>query len=311
MAHRLLHANPLNYRGDDVSLSMTDSMTEQLASFGEGFSLNGIINVPDQLDNQKPAVVILNSGLMHKVGTCRISVKLARALANAGYLVTRFDLSGIGDSEAREVNLDPNDRIVEEVSTVLDSISESYGISKFVLYGLCSGAQNSFKTALQDDRVVGLAGVDNFGFRTKRYHVAHYLPKLIQPGHWVSFIVRHTKQVLSFIKGIVVNTPKTVVQDLWPYPPKEFIETGYKKLAQRGLRFLYIYTGSWVHQYNYLNQFYHMYPSVNFGDNVTLEYKPEMTHSMVEPESQSFVIATILGWLDSIDWDSPSPIPQK
>ena len=302
-----MKTNQLQYNNINTSYVMK----EQLAAFGEGFTLNGIVNVPSQLDNSKPAVVILNSGLMHKVGTCRISVKLARELANAGYLVVRFDLSGIGDSEPRDVNLDPTDRIVQEVSTVLDSISDSYGIAKFVLYGLCSGAQNSFKTALKDERVIGLAGVDNFGFKTRRYYFVHYLPKLIQPSHWVSFISRHVKLVNSWMKRMFTRTDKPVEQDLWPYPPKEYVEQGYKKLAERGLRFLYIYTGSWVHQYNYLNQFHDMYPGVKFGRNVELIFKPQMTHSMVEPESQIFVISAIVNWLNSVDWSKPSQIPQK
>lgn len=282
-------------------------MNEQIVAIGDDFTLSGIVSLPEQIDIAKPAVVILNSGLMHRVGASRTSVGLARTLANDGFLVLRFDLSGIGDSEARTDSLDPVDRIIQEVSASLDHMQNQYGVHRFVLYGLCSGAQNAFKTALKDTRIVGLAGVDNFGFPTRWFYVAHYAPRLLQPGHWKSFIVRNTKYLFSIFKRLVNKSGYEVEEDLWPYPPKEFVEQGYGQLVERGLKFLYIYTGSWAKQYNYLNQFYDMYPSVNFGQSVELKFKPKMTHTMQEPESQQFMIDTVAHWLTSTNWSTTAP----
>lgn len=282
-------------------------MKEEIANIGDTDKLSGVVGVPDSIDPTKPTVVILNSGLMHRVGASRTSVYLSRALVKQGFLVLRFDLSGIGDSEARTVNLDPTDRIIQEVSTALDYLQHNYASERFVLYGLCSGAQNSFKAALVDNRIVGLAGVDNFGFLTKRYYLVHYLPKLFEFGHWKSFLTRNIKNLFSLSGGLFNNKPMEVEEDPWPYPPKEFVENGYGKLVTRGLRFLYIYTGSWAKQYNYLNQFNDMYPSVKFGNSVELWFKPKMTHSMVEPESQKFMIETVTQWLKSQSWSGVGP----
>lgn len=277
-------------------------MREEIAHIGETDKLSGVIGLPDAIDAAKPAVVILNSGLMHHVGASRTSVKLSRALVEQGYLVLRFDLSGIGDSPARTDNLDPTERIIQEVSRALDYVQQNYGSEQFVLYGLCSGSQNSFKTALVDKRIIGLAGVDNFGFLTTKYYLVHYLPKLLDIGHWKSFLARGGKSLFARAKRIFSRSPVEVEEDPWPYPPKEFVENGYGQLVSRGLRFLYIYTGSWAKQYNYLNQFHDMFPSVRFGNSVALHFKPKMSHSLVEPASQQFLIETVSQWLKSQDW---------
>ena len=48
-----------------------------------------------------PTVVLLNAGIVHRVGPNRMHVLLARALAAAGISSLRFDMSGIGDSPSR------------------------------------------------------------------------------------------------------------------------------------------------------------------------------------------------------------------
>jgi len=263
-------------------------MHEEIAHIGETDKLSGVIGLPDSIDPAKPAVVILNSGLMHHVGASRTSVKLSRALVKQGFLVLRFDLSGIGDSAARTDKLDPTERIIREVSSALDYLQQHFGSDRFVLYGLCSGSQNSFKTALVDKRIIGLAGVDNFGFLTTKYYLVHYLPKILDVGHWKSFLTRAIKNLFASAKRIASKTPVEIEEDPWP--------------VKRGLRFLYIYTGSWAKQYNYLNQFHDMFPSVNFANSVELRFKPKMSHSLVEPDSQQFMIETVSEWLKSQDW---------
>ncbi|HEY5972738.1 MAG TPA: hypothetical protein VIT22_12400, partial [Pseudoxanthomonas sp.] len=44
-------------------------------------------------------VVLLNAGLIHRVGPFRLYVRLARELAESGFDVLRFDLPGIGDGQ--------------------------------------------------------------------------------------------------------------------------------------------------------------------------------------------------------------------
>ena len=56
-------------------------MKERALRIGRPTPLIGIVSEPEVFDPARPAVIILNSGIMHHVGACRLSVKLARAVA--------------------------------------------------------------------------------------------------------------------------------------------------------------------------------------------------------------------------------------
>lgn len=72
-------------------------MREETCVFGSANPLVGIITHPE-IDVGLPTVILLNAGLIHRIGPNRVYVRLARHLAGLGFQVLRFDLSGIGDS---------------------------------------------------------------------------------------------------------------------------------------------------------------------------------------------------------------------
>lgn len=71
-------------------------ITETAHVFGEG--LVGVLSRPRQIVAGRPAVILLNAGLVQRSGPFRVYAQLARALASCGFVVLRFDLSGRGDS---------------------------------------------------------------------------------------------------------------------------------------------------------------------------------------------------------------------
>ena len=73
---------------------------EEPVLLGKSGSLAGIITDPPAhaREASRPAVILLNAGLVHRVGPGRLYVRLSRRLAAHGFVVVRFDLSGIGDS---------------------------------------------------------------------------------------------------------------------------------------------------------------------------------------------------------------------
>src|SRR5690606_23743533 len=75
-------------------------MRESAVLFGPTRSLVGVVTEPaaGSARPDAPAVLILNSGLVHRVGPKRLHVRLARRLAGLGFTCMRIDLSGIGDS---------------------------------------------------------------------------------------------------------------------------------------------------------------------------------------------------------------------
>ncbi len=75
-------------------------MRERAVVFGDPPDLVGVLTEPDGVCRDR-GVIILNAGIIHRVGPNRLHVRMARALASLGFPVLRFDFSGQGDSGRR------------------------------------------------------------------------------------------------------------------------------------------------------------------------------------------------------------------
>lgn len=176
-------------------------MKEEAALFGKASSLVGILTDPPTNNGSSlgPAVILLNPGIVHRVAPGRIYVKIARALAGIGFVVFRFDFSGIGDSGVRRDHLPFEKSSVEETQDAMDWLSANRGIRHFILMGGCSGARIALETACSDPRVVGavlmnfvLAETDNPD-RMNRTAGYYYLNlALFDPRSWRKLLTGRT-----------------------------------------------------------------------------------------------------------------------
>jgi alpha-beta hydrolase superfamily lysophospholipase len=120
------------------------SQTESLLRFGAIF---GIISNP-QIAVDTPTILLANAGSTHHVGPNRLYVFLARALAQAGFRVLRFDLPGLGDSIIEDATTE-NDPYVASTQDVIAEAMAAMRSSAFVVTGLCSGAHAAFHAAIE------------------------------------------------------------------------------------------------------------------------------------------------------------------
>lgn len=142
----------------------TGAIREHTVRFGTDGVLFGILSERDRSaqdshreDDARPAVLFLNTSVIHRVGANRMVVPMARSLTTCGFPVLRIDLSSLGDSRvpgrhARQRMYEKD--CVRDVRAAMDLLSTRNGISRFVLIGLCSGAYMAFHTGLEDPRVV-------------------------------------------------------------------------------------------------------------------------------------------------------------
>ncbi len=129
-------------------------MKESIIQIEENSNQVGIITFPQSEQKiEDYAIVFINAGLINRIGPNGIYVKLARILGNYGFMSVRWDFShnqslgpGVHDYTYKETQ-------VSDTRKVLDLINKKTGIDKYILVGLCSGADNAFWTALKDDRV--------------------------------------------------------------------------------------------------------------------------------------------------------------
>ncbi|EON92736.1 alpha/beta superfamily hydrolase [Marinobacter lipolyticus SM19] len=270
---------------------------------GDDLPLVGVLSEPDPDKNSAPdtAVILLNSGVIHRVGSCRLSVTLARNLSErAGLATFRFDFSGIGDSEARRGTLTAAQAAVEEVQEVMDHLNQWKQFDRFILYGLCSGAFASYRTALCDGRVIGTVQLDGYCYQTWKSSILHYAPRILSPSRWVQFVLRKLGLV-KFKKGAEVSGIEEryfEVPNFAGYPPRQEVTKGLRELNERGLSMLYVFFGN--EYYKYQDQFEDCFKPVVFGDNLTVIHHPHATHILSEPEERKAVVESISDWAQDL-----------
>ena len=141
---------------------------EHAVRFGPGERLFGIETVPAAGKAGPIAVVFINIGAVHRIGSNRMYVRMARRWAAAGIASLRFDLSGLGDSlpsPGQPENQLYRDDAAADVSLALDSLAARTGAQRFALIGLCSGGYVAYYAAQADARVQALALINPQTYR--------------------------------------------------------------------------------------------------------------------------------------------------
>jgi dienelactone hydrolase len=133
---------------------------EEPIFFGERDVLFGIVSRPEtrREGERHPAIILINAGPGTRIGPHRQYVRMARTWAKLGFLVLRMDLSGSGDSAAvaGTAESDPYPRqAVRDVQTAMNVLNRRFSVSRFVVAGVCSGADIAFRVAVEEPRVVG------------------------------------------------------------------------------------------------------------------------------------------------------------
>jgi dienelactone hydrolase len=133
---------------------------EQPVRFGPDRKLFGILTpAAEPPPGHRPALLLLNAGAVNRCGPHRLYVTMARRWAALGFTVLRIDLSGIGDSPAlageRENLVYPRQGLAE-IGAALDYLAAERGAARFIIAGLCSGADLAYQAARREERLAGL-----------------------------------------------------------------------------------------------------------------------------------------------------------
>lgn len=256
---------------------------------------------------ERPAVLFLNSGVVHRIGTARNNVTLARRFADEGVLTMRFDLSGIGDSENRRDQLSMEDRAALDIRQAMDFLEKTRGVRRFVLFGLCSGADNAFRVAREDSRVVGAVLIDGYGYRTPKY-LLHYYARHV--AGWRQFLGRARRRGRRLVDKARVRVEKALSKEeevaLPALPPvnqweREFptqaqFSDHLRSLVARDVKLLFVYTGSVDQYYSYAEQLADSVPGVELRGSVDASHLPGSDHTITELHNRSELQRIVLRW---------------
>ncbi|KLU05909.1 hypothetical protein RISK_001760 [Rhodopirellula islandica] len=276
--------------------------SEQAVVFGSHQHLVGVFHPTSRPVAQKTAAIFITPGMLHSAGPFRLHVDLASTLGSRGVASLRFDLSGIGESLPVGAAGRSLDRASAEISQAIDWLQEQHSIQQVILFGLCSGADDSLHAAQQDPRVCGIVAMDACGYPTARFRwnrvFQHYLPRLASIHAWE----RLTRRVLNktrLTRWLLRVFPKSTAPeystmpmgtDLREYPSREIAKQEFQRLVDQGCRLHLIYTGGVSDTYNYAEQFFDMLRGVRWKNLATVDHFPQMDHVAILCEDRQKIV---------------------
>jgi len=276
-------------------------VNEKALLFGRSKALVGIVTTPTPEASRvdAPGVVILNAGLLHRVGPNRIHVQMARSLAEQGFPVLRFDFSGIGDSRPREGAAPTADSVVEDIREALDFMQGATGLGRFLLVGICSGADVALFAAMREPRVVGAALIDGYYASSPGFVVTHYLRRLFslrawfrlltgQSGVW-SFVI----DALSAPRGRESPPPADRSKD---YPTIAEYREWVRSAIARGVALLLVYTEGSPSLYHYRRSLRQRMPR----GRISVEHFDGSDHVFTLRTSQERIVRVISSWMAAL-----------
>jgi dienelactone hydrolase len=135
----------------------TENFVESVLRFGEAERLVGVLCRPRTKTKERgrSAMILLNTGANHHIGSGRTMVEHARFLAGEGHATLRMDCLGIGDSDwlpEGPLAVIHHEERAADVSRAIDAL-EVAGFDDISAAGVCSGAFLAFRSALKDARI--------------------------------------------------------------------------------------------------------------------------------------------------------------
>lgn len=263
-------------------------------------SLLAIATVPREPAREPlPAVVFLNTGIVHRIGHSRMYVTFARMLAERGHVAARFDASGIGDTPPAPDGASPVQAFLADIRTVLDWLQQTQGVQRVVLMGLCSGADHAVLYAHTDPRVAGLVLMDPTVRPTARYYLHYVLQRVGSLDNWKSLLTGRSglmRLALRQLRHTFLDRPKVEDLTLQSLPFSPHLRQCYRRAAQRGIRMFTVLTSISVRQ-TYHRQILDSFPEAALGGSLRLEYFPEGDHVFSRPQDRSRLYRVVIDWL--------------
>jgi hypothetical protein len=275
-------------------------MIEKVFKFGSHEHLIGVVSTPENsfTEGGRPAVLLLNSGLLHRIGPYRLNVDLGRILASDGYLNMRFDLSGIGDSQFTPEKSYYAASVICDIQNAMDFMQKHYKSERFVLIGNCSGASNAEMSALADKRITGLVLMDGFAIRTFGFYFRVFIKYLKNPFRFFRMLGKIINSQITKIFMKSEKEPQKTSMFSNSQPKRAQLASEMRLLVERGVAILCIYSGGLPSWYSYPTQFLDMFKDVDFQGMLQLEHFKNADHLYTAYSERRKLIECTRQWLN-------------
>lgn len=278
-------------------------MSEEVVTFGNARSLVGVLHLPpaNRRRADVPAALLLNAGILHRVGPNRLYVRIARELAQRGFPVLRFDLAGIGDSPSDSSGADRT--FFDDTRDAIAMMEQRVRASRFMLMGVCMGAKIALEVAHRDPRVETLVLMEGIYVKSARYHLA----RLLDLSKWrrvltgESHMVRQLRRRLRPARRGESPPPPPAAR--LPALLDERVERNRRDalrlLLERDTRIMLVFRDGNEIAYNYrLRRQGDAIRAIGLPDGLHVAFVPFADHTFTPVVSQDLLLQATLPWID-------------
>lgn len=264
-------------------------MQEHACRFGRASHLIGITGQPHAAANAADGVgvIVLNAGLVHRIGPFRLHVEMTRHLNAIGYPTLRFDLSTLGDSSASGEPQSHEQQVCADVADAIALLSEQSSCTRFILIGLCSGAANAHLVARSDARVAGAIFLDGYAYRSFGFQLRHYLPRILNAVRSAHSLVRRMRL------GRQLREPSFGVE----FPSRDKVRGDLVEMLERGLKLCFIYSGGFSKYFNHCRQFRECFGSISSHPGISVRFFKETDHTYILTCDRMRLLDNIDDWM--------------
>ena len=267
-------------------------MKEEVFRYGENNRGFGMVSLPADLDNA-PVVVAFNAGLIHREGPYRLNVHLCRTLADCGFIAIRIDLSGKGDTPARE-GLTNRESVALDWKYIKESINDRFGKRSLTLMGLCSGADNAIKVTAEENDVRGLILLDPVSSTDAGFERRVLKGKLTNIHKWLNLPANLWRR---FRRRIGRETdPYAHVLGLRDEPTSEDTQRCFAHIVNNHGRVLAIFTSQQAERYNQEGQFARAMDIAGFDRCCEEVFWPQVEHLYPVQVHRERLVEKIRDW---------------
>lgn len=246
-----------------------------------------------QTPTSRPPVLIVNAGVIHRIGPHRLHVRLARRLAEIGHAALRLDLSGIGDSGPIPDRLDFRASAVVDIRDAVDNLTRDTPDPKAVIFGVCSGADNALAAAAEDPRIVGLVLVDPPAYVTPQARRRHLRGQLRSARFWADLPAKLARRLRR--RHAAGNDEAS--EGRRAPPPQAVYGQLLRDLTARGVRILSIYTAAQGVRFNHPDQLFEAFPALR--GQVDVLWSPAANHTFTALDQQHALVEAVADWCRS------------
>lgn len=279
---------------------------ERTLCFGPDRRLIGTVTLPPRPEaTDLPGLILLNAGALPRIGPHRLNVELARTAAIQGICAVRFDLPGLGDSGFINSEESHEQQTFTAVRHAMELLSRTAcAPRRFIIAGLCSGADVGYLMALQDKRVCGIFMIEPYYFPSRLSGLLRTLRRVREYG-----LRRAVLRISQRLRGYR-NHPSSDDSSVPPPPPEESVRSspsteefahGLKQLVDRQVWLRLIYANTLMGQYDMRKHERGVFRELVGNRYFELSMTPHTDHLFTRTEARRSLVRQMAAWLEHFD----------